>query len=1389
MSESARLTELQRLLPQGLLRDQLRIGRRLAHWLRQHPRTPPVPALLGRWLAEARASVAERQRRQASRLTLRYPPELPITARRDAIVAAIRQQPVLVVAGETGSGKTTQLPKMCLEAGLGIRAQIGCTQPRRVAAVSLSRRLAEEVGREWGEAIGCKIRFADRTRPETLVKFMTDGVLLAEAQGDPWLSDYEAILLDEAHERSLNIDFLLGLLRSLLEKRHDLKLIITSATIDTQAFARHFHDAPILAVSGRSYPVQVRYAPFGSESDGERDLTYVDAAVRAVDEILEEPMGGDILVFMPSERDILETRDALEQRHGAAVELVPLFGRLSAEEQQRVFVPSARRRVVIATNIAETSITVPRVRYVVDTGLARLSRYHARTRTKRLPIEPISQSSARQRAGRCGRVGEGICIRLYSAADFAARPPYTPPEILRADLAEVILRMKAYGLGEIETFPFLDPPPTSAIQSGYRLLQELGALDEGRGLTDLGERLAQLPLDPAIGRMILEASREGALREVLIIAAGLSIQDPRERPADRQAAASTAHRRFQHPASDFLTLLNIWEASHDTWESLKTQNQMRRFCRAHFLSYPRMREWRDIHALLEEVLAEMGGFMPNQVAASYAAIHRSILTGLWGHVASRKEGNRYALGGNREALVFPGSGLFERPVAPRRGQGAEPVKPTSASRDGPPPWVVAGEIVETSRLFLRTVAGIDPRWIEELAPHLCQRAYSEPHWEPRSGRVLARERVTLNGLLVREGLLSYGRVDPQQATAIFIQSALVEEGLADHFLPRSAAQPPATEASPPGPPEPCDAPHDTPRHRRPRPPAAGLPAAAATGRGHLEFLPAPYRFLLHNRQLRQKLQLWQTRQAERVVADLDPALAACYARHLTAVSSVPDLHRLLREQQARDPRFLHLTEADLLGPRAADFDAQAFPDALTVGHQALPVRYAYAPGEEHDGVTFRLPLLLTQVLESDRLDWAVPGLREAQILHLLQALPKELRRPLMPLAPKAQEMARAVEAQGGAFLQTLIDFIHRRYGVALPRAVWDRSLLPEHLRPRYEILGPDARTIASGRDLPALREQVARDHRPTDSPAWSQAARQWERYGLRAWDLGDLPDQITVGNVAGLPWHAFPALQAEEGEISLRLFRRPTEAEAAHRQAVPRLVETVLHREFAWLQKDLRGLAKWRELHAGLGPVEELEATAFEHLRRHLLAPRDAWPRTARAFADLVQGVRAQLPGLAIQLVDRTGQILEARQKILLCRKPYAGMPDDLRELIPPQFLRHIPFDRLPQIPRYLKAMLVRAERAAVHPAKDQEKLRRVQPYVEALAHVRASGAAAPGVGREKLEACRWLLEEYKVSVFAQELGTAEPVSPRRLAAALQALAPELGEGSAAKTPRRSDTL
>jgi ATP-dependent helicase HrpA len=1387
-----RINELRQLLPQAMLPDWVWLGARAARLFRDRLHPDKHDALLNRLLEQARDSVARRQLREAHVPCVSYAPELPITARKDEIVAAIRANQVVVIAGETGSGKTTQLPKMCLDAGLGIRAKIGCTQPRRVAALSISRRIAEELSVTWGREVGCKIRFDDRSSADTYIKLMTDGILLAEAQGDPQLSDYDAIIIDEAHERSLNIDFLLGHLKGLLARRSDLKLIITSATIDTQMFSRHFNDAPIIEVSGRMYPVEVVYQSQDTASEEQGDLNYVDAAVQAAERIVYESNSGDVLIFMPGERDIRETSDLLEGRLGRDAEIIPLFGRLSSGDQQRVFSPSSQRKIVIATNIAETSLTIPGIRYVIDAGLARISRYNPRTRTKRLPIEPVSQSSANQRKGRAGRVQDGVCIRLYSEEDFTARSAFTQPEIQRANLAEVILRMKAFRLGDIETFPFVQPPTPAAITSGYALLQELGALDAQRNLTPLGSDLARLPIDPTLGRMLLQSQQEHASRELLIIAAGLSIQDPRERPLDQKEAAAAAHKRFADPQSDFLALLNIWNAVHDEWEKLRGQSQRRRFCRQHFLSYLRMREWQDLYAQLHDALEDLGTLRINESNAAYDAIHRSILSGLIGHVAHREERNLYKAAGNRDVTMFPGSALYERGDRPAKGRDAKAQKnPPPKPKSNQPPWIVAGEIVETSQLFARTVAGIDPQWIYQLAPHCCKVTHQNPHWSVSAGRVLVDEIITLHGLEVVRRKVAYGNINPKDATAIFIRAALVEEDLVP---PRPVAR------------QRADADEEIRE-------AMMVTAESKQRRSDSEReLPAQYAFLAHNRSVRQKIENLQTRARHHGMIDLDQALVNFYAARIENVSSFHELNRFLGERSG-DQKFLCAAEADLLGDLQLNYDANAFPDAVHIAEQPLALNYAYAPGEEWDGVTVQLPVDLARALSPAAVEWSVPGLRAEQVGEWLRSLPRTLRRELQPIEPKVAEIVRELQPTGDSLRADLAKFLLKRYGITVPPDAWREEAVPAHLRPRVEIVDHNRKTIAAGRNLELLKPHLkeTRTVAPRGNDDWQRAAAKWERSAVTTWAFGDLPEKIEVTTDAGraaLPRrsaeqqlsptvYAWPGITLEDGHVSLRLFRSAALAREASFDGVNKLIELALQKDLAWLQKDLRALCRFDALYAPLGASDELQETAFVNLLRHALPAATLPALTQINFDTAVRETRERIAGLPAQLEARLNAILPLRQQIATKlgqavatapaprprtlndlsqlgapAKPAASkhpLALELHGLLPPRFLEQISFERLKELPRYLKALLTRLERAALNPQKDAERAAQLAPYAQVVAGFAAKPASVPEV-RAMQEELRWLVEEFKVSLFAQELGTAVPISAKRLDQKLEQL-------------------
>ena len=1260
---------------------------------------------------------------------IRYPQDLPITARREEIVAAIRSHQVIILAGETGSGKTTQLPKMCLEAMPDQRGQIGCTQPRRVAAMSVSKRVAEELNVRWGAEVGCKMRFSDDTSRDTRVKFMTDGILLAEIQSDPMLRAYSMLILDEAHERSLNIDFLLGYLVGLLKKRPDLKVLVTSATIDTEAFSQAFGGAPIIEVSGRLYPVDIRYKPIDSKDE---DYGYLDAVVDAVEDALIETDTGDVLVFMPTERDIRDTRDLLDGRLGREFEVLALFGRMASAEQQKIFSPGSKRRVVIATNVAETSITIPRVRYVVDTGLARISRYNPRTRTKRLPVEAVSQSSANQRAGRAGRVQDGVCIRLYSEEDFLKRDRFTMPEIQRANLAEVILRMKAYKLGEIEDFPFINPPVSASIRAGYELLHELGSLSETHELTPLGKELAKLPLDPTLGRMLLQAREEKALPEMLIIAAGLSIPDPRERPEEKKEMAAAAHKAFAAPTSDFLSLLKIWQAMPEGQG--RSNNALRKFCKSSFLSFTRMQEWRDVwkqlcdaferdlreaQASSPEPIGPMRPIGPIQqahnrppreqkaesISPNEDAIHRCILAGQLGHIAMREDRNAYKAGGNRQVMIFPGSNLYERRDKKNPGKPGQ-------DKSKQPLWIVAGEIVQTSQLFARMVARVDPQWIADIGAHLCQYKYSEPHWSAKAQRVLVTQRSIIHGLEVKRQHIDHGKVNPVEATQVFIRGALIDN-------------------------------QDSP---------IGL------------------RFYQHNNKLREKIETMLTRVRSNRVYTIEEMLFRFYDTRLKNISSIHDLNKLVNDRSAVQPDFLCASEDDLTSGDDLSCDLALFPDQVSVGNTVLPVTYNYRPGEEHDGVTVKVPMQLAEHLTSGQVQWMVPGMRDELANVLMRALPRAIRRELMPIDPKATEIAAKFNPGRGEFLTALAAYITTHYGIQVRAEDWPPNSLPPHLQPRVEVLDQQKNTVASGRDLAVIRASVKKQDLKSD--AWDKAVRSAERYALQTWSFGDLPESIVTEVVGGVPVPGYLGLVLRDGEVDVRLFKTAAEAANGTPAAVRKLAENVLAKDIAWLWKELRTLGQApaklaTNFQAALsqltlpakpdaapkGSVEHLQQSAHEHILSHALRLEPLLPLTEKRFNALCENVRRELPALTHRVKTLSAQVHELKQKILALPKPYQGMVQDVQRLVPLDLLSRTPHSQLQHLPRYLKAIQVRAERAAINPVKDEDKARLIADFNGWEAYV----------PRGQHETFRWMLEEYRVQVFAQELGTAQPVSVKRL--------------------------
>ena len=1253
----------------------------------------------------------------------------------------IRENQVVIIAGETGSGKTTQIPKFLLECGLGQKGILGCTQPRRVAALSVAQRIAEELGLNYGHEVGAKIRFTDQTQAKTVIKVMTDGILLNELQDDPMLRAYEAIVIDEAHERSLNIDFILGCLRQLKEGRKDLKIIITSATIDTASFANAFDEAPIIEVSGRLYPVDTFYRPSSLESDGD----YIDAATEVITEIINHNREGDILVFLPGERDIHELRRQLEDSPARQCDLLPLFGRLANADQQRIFHPGGRRRIILSTNIAETSLTVPGIRYVVDTGLARVSRYSPHSRTQRLPIEPIAQSSAEQRKGRCGRVSNGVCYRLYDEQDFLGRPRYTTPEIHRSNLASVILRMMAFRLGDIRTFPFIDPPAENAIVGGYRLLAELGAVvaDEESSNADdyrlsrLGRRLAQLPVDPTVGRMLLQAQRENAVAEVLVIASGLSIQDPRERPADLAKEADEKHKQFTHPESDFLTLLNIWNAYHEKLEAL-SQNKLRKFCKSHFLAYQRMHEWRDIHKQLERVLKSLK-IKPSALSThqsplqSYVAIHRSILTGLLSNVAHKEEEHNYRGSRNRKALLFPGSALFDHETAKkqRKASYAKKTKPKPAKTTAPQ-WIVCGEWMETSRLFARTAAKIDVEWIEDLAGDLLQTRHSEPRWSSKRASVLCKERRILFGLEIRRSHISYSRIEPEEATDIFIRKGLIE--------------------------------------------------------GEIKERP---KFFEHNVKLQEAAESELARRRSGSALWVEDKLFAFYQQRIQAVGSFAELKGYAKKHHGGSLDFLKAEEDDLLPPDESGLTTEDFPRALELGGSEIPLHYRNLPGTEEDGVTLRLPLSQVDAIGQGTLDWAVPGHLKEKIECLLRALPKHIRIRLHPLKERAGELKAKLMPSERPLTEQVSELLRSDYGIETYYDHWEKVKLPEHLKPRIQIENLKGDTLAQSRDLDGLRQQLRSKSQQASVgdgldaiPAWQVAASKYERENLTAWNFGEPPESIDLSGESGLPLKAYPALLAEGGQIHLRLLPDRDQAMRHTTQAWPELAEQSMGRAIAWIRRDLKELKKLGILLVQLGGYEALKDPAWEHLRRHLFKTEIRLPLREANFQKTLQHANSASKGVVLKLVDHLKTVLETRGAVVLLLEKkktsqaivYPRMRAHLELIAAPNLLEHYEFEELPHVARYLKAMLWRAQRAKESIQRDIEKSQRVAPFESKLEELKA---LAKQTNPMLVKPYLLLLEEFKVSIYAQELGTAQKVSEKRLEQLAESITTQLKRSTA----------
>jgi ATP-dependent helicase HrpA len=1245
----------------------------------------------------ARRSKETKRERQAHLPKITYPEGLPIVSRKREIIDAIRRNSVVVITGETGSGKTTQIPKMCIEAGRGIDGIIGCTQPRRIAAVTVSRRIASELNEPPGKSVGYKIRFEEEGGGNNYIKFMTDGILLMETQGDRYLNEYDTIIVDEAHERSVNIDFILGILKTLLEKRRDLKVIITSATIDPEKFSKAFDNAPIIEVSGHMYPVEIIYRPLDPELEERGENTYVDGAVSTVADLKRKSKGGDILIFMPTERDIRETCDRISAKKYMNTSVFPLFARLSSKEQQRVFLPSKGQKIIVATNVAETSITIPGIRYVIDTGLARISEYNPSTRTKRLPIKGISKSSALQRKGRCGRVENGICIRLYTEEKYESRSLFTEPEILRSNLAEIILRMIDLNIGDISTFPFIDPPNPRSIKDGYNTLTELGAITKEKGtilLTERGRKMARMPADPRISRMILEAEKEHCVDEVLVIASALSVQDPRERPLEAEKEADETHKPFVNSSSDFMTLLTIWNNYHDTWKTLKTQNRMRKFCKAHFLSYRRMSEWMDIHDQIATILKEMEigkkrSAQKLEGESLYAGIHRSILSGYLSNIAVKKEKRLYQSTKGKEVMIFPGSGIF------------------NSGND----WIVSAEVVETSRIFARTAANIQVSWLEEVGKELCRFSYSNPHWEKGRGEVVAAEQVFLFGLvIVTERPRSYGPINPEEASQIFIRKALVSGDV-----------------------------------KKPPP------------------------FLIHNLELIETLQGMEDKLRKRNILAGEEEMAEFYEKRLGTVYDMKMLEGIIDDKGSDE--FLRMKEEDILQHFPED-ELSLYPDEIAVGTTKLDLIYRFDPGRPDDGVTVKVPAPLAPTTPLEKADWKIPGLFREKITALIKGLPKEYRKKLVPIPRTVEIIVSEMEEENQSLLVAMAQFVYKRFGIEIPAREWPVDALPDYLKTRFSIIDEKGKEVTSGRDINMLR---AKTNWGEKTPAFKKAQSTREKRGCTTWDFGDIPESIQIREKNGIVSHAYPALEAGENCVNLRLFQYREEAEKSHRDGVTALYR--LH-----FKKDLRLLKRYLTLPDEIKPwanyfggAEHLEKSVFEKTVRGLF---EADMRKEEEFFLHAESVRPLILTKGQEFLREIGPVLktyhEARSLLheMVVSNPrnptLLDFIDELRRdltgLVPDNFPMIYEGERMIQIPRYLNALSIRAKRGMSHLEKDRAKAKRLKPFTERLDDLsRDIPHYSTEEKRKAINEFFWMIEEYKISLFAPEIKTLFTVSPKRL--------------------------
>ncbi len=1255
---------------------------------------------------------------------LKFPPDLPISSKKQNIIDSIKNNQVIIITGETGSGKTTQIPKMCLAAGCGLRGIIGLTQPRRIAAVSIAQRIAAECGEECGKSIAYKIRFEEKTSSEPLIKVMTDGILLAETVKDHNLLAYDTIIVDEAHERSLNIDFILGYLRTLLLKRKDLKVIITSATIDTEKFSEAFNNAPVIKVSGRMYPVEVRYRPIDPVKEENGETTYIDEAVACVENLQKERRYEDILIFMPTEQDIRETCGLLAKKCTGLI--LPLYARLSGAQQKLIFASAGQQKIIVATNIAETSLTIPGIKYVIDAGFARILEYNPRSQTTGLPIKPISLSSAEQRKGRCGRVQNGICIRLYSQEEFSQKPLYTPPEIMRSNLAGVILRMLSLNLGSVNAFPFVDRPQPKSIRDGIDILRDLGALTKDDGseeanhykLTEVGRTMAEFPLDPRVSRMLIEAKKEACVNEIAVIAAALSIQDPRERPYDKADQASKAHALFAHPESDFLTYLNIWNRYHGSLESLPSQSKLRKFCHEHFLSYKRMIEWRDIY---HQVMDIIGGKNKTAKNKKYIKIeinqeisdkiHRCILSGYLSNIAQKKEKNFYTAAKSRAVMIFPGSGLFNRAGS----------------------WIVAAEISMTSRVFARNVANIKSEWLEELGRDNCRYTYAAAHWEKNRGQVVALEKVTLFGLtIVEQRSVAYERINPEEARSIFIREALV----------------------------------------------AGE-------------VPRRIPFLEHNLSLFNQVRTMEEKLRKRGLVADEETIARLYEQRLPVISDIRSLLNLIKEKGSDE--FLRFREEDLIAHEPDPEEISQYPDQIKVGDVAFACHYSFEPGKTDDGVTVNVPLGFVSTAAAENIDRYLPSLLQGKAVYLLKSLPKSLRQRLPSPVHIAQSLLEQKSYLNKSLPQALSQLLQDKYKVTVPRDAWALEKLPDHLNIRYSVIDEKGKEIKNSRDINLLQKELADT---LNTSAMDKIRGDWEKEGITRWDFDELPRQIPLTGIQGLIGYAYPALHLTDDSINLRLFSDQKESVANHLKGVAALYEIHFADKLKQLKKNVALNAEMKAIAANIGNPKHLEQSIVNRIKKDLfLKP---W-RKQEDFIEHADSLDSKILQYGQQVLISIEPVLKAFDNTHACvqklmKKNIGNNPvlnfireiqTELENLVPIDFLEFYTFDRMKDLPRYCKAFALRAERGSLNLATAQKKMQQVLIYSRQLQQMLTPAMGDfiplrigireinrfkddllvdyPEEKRKMIEELFWMIEEYKISLFAQELKTPYPVSPKKL--------------------------